>query len=67
MNKVLNINLGGMPFTIDEDAYDYLKKYLDTIHRHFRQSEGYTEITSDIESRMAELFKEKTGSRAGRS
>ena len=64
MNKVLNINLGGMPFTIDEDAYNYLKKYLDTIHRHFRQSEGYAEITSDIESRMAELFKEKTGSRA---
>jgi phage shock protein C len=61
MNKVLNINLGGMPFTIDEDAYDYLKKYLDTIHRHFRQSEGYAEITSDIEARMAELFKEKAG------
>lgn len=64
MNKVLNINLGGYPFTIDEDAYDYLSNYLDTIHHHFQKSEGYDEITSDIESRMAELFEERLGKRA---
>ena len=61
MNKVFNINLGGYPFTIDADAYDYLSKYLKTIHRHFRDSEGYEEITSDIEARMAELFQESKG------
>ena len=59
MNKVFNINLGGYPFTIDEDAYEHLSKYLNTIHNHFRQSEGYEEITSDIETRLAELFHEK--------
>lgn len=59
MNKVFNINLGGYPFTIDDDAYDHLRSYLKTIHDHFRQSEGYEEITTDIESRMAELFQEK--------
>lgn len=59
MNKVFNINLGGYPFTIDEDAYEHLSKYLNTIHRHFRNSEGYEEITSDIETRLAELFQEK--------
>lgn len=63
MNKVLNINLGGMPFTIDEDAYDHLRTYLKTIHNHFRSSEGYEEITADIEARMAELFQEKLGNR----
>lgn len=59
MNKVFNINLGGYPFTIDEDAYEHLSTYLNTIHRHFRDSEGYEEITSDIETRLAELFQEK--------
>ena len=59
MNKVFNINLGGYPFTIDADAYDHLSTYLETIHAHFRNSEGYEEITSDIEIRVAELFQEK--------
>ncbi len=61
MNKIFNINLGGYPFTIDDDAYDCLSKYLKTIHRHFKKSEGYEEITSDIENRMAELFQENKG------
>ena len=59
MNKVFQINLGGYPFTIDEDAYLYLKDYLNTIHGHFKQSEGYDEITGDIESRLAELFSDQ--------
>ncbi len=63
MTKVFNINLGGLPFTIDEDAYETLSSYLKTIHNHFRSSEGYEEITTDIEARMAELFQEKLGSR----
>ena len=64
MNKVFHINLGGYPFTIDEDAYTHLSQYLETIHQHFKSSEGYEDITSDIESRLAELFQE---SLAGRS
>ena len=59
MNKISNINLGGFPFTIDEDAFEHLDGYLKTIHQHFRHSEGYEEITTDIETRMAELFLEK--------
>jgi phage shock protein PspC (stress-responsive transcriptional regulator) len=58
MNKVFNINLGGYAFTIDEDAYAHLSDYLDAIHRHFKKSEGYEDITTDIEDRMAELFEE---------
>ncbi|HMR43415.1 MAG TPA: PspC domain-containing protein [Saprospiraceae bacterium] len=63
MNKVFNINLGSYPFTIDEDAFAHLEKYLKTIHQHFKQSEGYEEIVADIESRLAELFQENLGSR----
>lgn len=59
MNKVSNINLGGYPFIIDTDAYEQLAKYLNTIQDHFRSSDGYEEITSDIETRMAELFQER--------
>jgi len=64
MNKVLNINLGGYPFTIDDDAFGHLENYLDTIHAHFKKSEGYEEITSDIEARMAELFQEQLNGRS---
>lgn len=63
MTKVFNINLGGLPLTIDEDAYETLSSYLKTIHNHFLSSEGYEEITTDIEARMAELFQERLGSR----
>ena len=56
MNKTLNINLGGVAFIIDEDAYVLLDNYLTAIHNHFRNSEGYEEITNDIEARMGELF-----------
>lgn len=59
MNKVFNINLGGYPFTIDENAYFHLKQYLDAIDSHFKNSEGFEDITTDIETRLAEIFREK--------
>jgi len=58
MNKIFNINLGGYPFTIDDDAYHTLDKYLSTIKRHFAKSEGCDDIIADIEIRIAELFNE---------
>jgi phage shock protein PspC (stress-responsive transcriptional regulator) len=59
MNKVFNINLGGYTFTIDEDAYYHLKQYLEAIDSHFKNSEGFEDITTDIEIRLSELFQEK--------
>ena len=64
MNKVLNINLGGYPFIIDEDAYAHLKGYIGALERHFAKSEGRDEIIADIENRIAELLNENTSSRA---
>lgn len=63
MNKVSNINLGGYPFTIDDEAFDHLKRYLDAIKKHFRTTEGHDEILNDIETRMAELLQERLGNR----
>jgi len=64
MNKTFNINLGGYPFAIDEDAYEYIQNYLGTIRKHFSTSDGCEEIIYDIEVRMAELFQEHLKGRA---
>jgi phage shock protein PspC (stress-responsive transcriptional regulator) len=58
MNKTFNINLGGYPFAIDENAYNYVQQYLEKIRQHFSASESCDEILYDIEVRMAELFQE---------
>ncbi len=63
MNKILTINLGGYPYTIDDDAYEFLNRYLDSIRRHFRNNASYSEIIGDIETRLAEIFSEKLGTR----
>ncbi len=56
MNNITTVNLGGYPFTIDEDAHQALDLYLETIEAHFADSEGCDEILDDIEARIAELF-----------
>jgi phage shock protein PspC (stress-responsive transcriptional regulator) len=59
MNKTININLAGLFFHIDEDAYQRLQRYLAAVRRSFAGTSGADEIMSDIESRIAELFLEK--------
>jgi phage shock protein PspC (stress-responsive transcriptional regulator) len=59
MKITLSVNLGGYSFNIDEDAYSELKRYLRNLEIHFAAEESASEILSDIESRMAELFRTK--------
>lgn len=59
MNKTININLAGLIFHIDEDAYQRLQHYLAAVRRSFTGTSGADEIMHDIESRIAELFLEK--------
>lgn len=59
MNKTVNINLGGLFFHIDEDAYQKLTRYFEAIKRSLSNSNGQDEIIKDIEMRIAELFSEK--------
>ncbi len=57
MKKTVSINLGGYSFYIDEDAYEELKRYLKNLELHFEREESSAEILSDIETRLAELFR----------
>jgi phage shock protein PspC (stress-responsive transcriptional regulator) len=63
MKKTITINLGGVVFSIDEDAYELLKVYLDKIESHFSDEGERNDILADIESRMAELFSEGNSAR----
>lgn len=59
MKKTLTVNLGGVVFHIDEDAYQLLDKYLSNLRIHFKQEEGSDEIMNDFEMRISELFGER--------
>lgn len=58
MNKTVSINLGGQVFQIDELAYERLWKYLESIKAKYANTVGGSDIISDIESRLAEMFYE---------
>ena len=58
MNKLIQVNIGGLVFQIDEGAYLKLDKYLSSIKRKYEKEEGGKEIISDIELRIAEVFNE---------
>ena len=57
MKITVSINLGGYFFNIDEDAYAELKLYLRNLELQFAGEESASEILSDIETRIAELFR----------
>lgn len=59
MKKTTNINLAGYPFIIDEDAYNLLRDYLDTIRYAFETTEDTEDLAADIETRIAEILIEK--------
>ncbi|WP_333820124.1 PspC domain-containing protein [Ohtaekwangia sp.] len=59
MKKNISINISGIIFHIEEDGYDSLRKYLDSINKYFSSFEDSSEIMADIESRIAEIFLSK--------
>ncbi len=61
MNKTVTINISGIIFHIEEDAYERLGNYLKTVRNRFTAEEGRDEIMMDIESRIAEILQQKTG------
>ena len=63
MNKTVNINLAGIVFHIDEDAFEILNNYLNTLKNHFKNEESADEILKDLEGRIAELFTERLSSK----
>jgi len=59
MKKNISINISGIIFHIEEDGYQKLKTYLDSINKYFSSYDDSEEIIADIESRIAEIFLEK--------
>lgn len=59
MKKTVTVNLSGIVFHIDEDAYELLSNYLNLINARFSDENEAKEIMADIESRIAEIFSEK--------
>jgi len=63
MRKTLNINLGGMAFIIDENAFELLHTYLEALKRKFNNEAERIEIINDIEARIAEMLNQRLQNR----
>ncbi len=59
MKKTISVNIKGVSFTIEEDAYELLQDYLDRLEKTLGNQDGSKEIIEDIEIRIAELFSER--------
>ena len=59
MNRTIIININGIVFHIEEDAYEVLRSYMIDVKRHFGNTADSHEIVGDIENRIAEMFNER--------
>ena len=55
MKKTVSVNIKGINFLIEEDAYETLHQYLKRLEDHLKNQEGSKDIFEDIELRIAEL------------
>ncbi len=62
MKVTVNINLGGYPFNVDDDAYERLRQYMKSLENEFSGESSASEIMTDIEGRIAELFRMRLNS-----
>ena len=61
MKKTISITISGCIFHIEEDGFLALRQYLDSIQKYFAAFADNSEIVSDIESRIAEIFGDLLG------
>lgn len=59
MKKTVKINISGVIFHLDEDAFQVLQNYLTAINQRFASNQEGKEIISDIEHRIAEILQSK--------
>ncbi len=57
MNKTISVNINGLNFIIEEEAYLKLKDYLDEIKKHCGNDVDLEEVIGDIEAGIAEKLK----------
>ncbi len=60
MKQTVNVNIGSMPFTLDEDAYQALREYFADVRSRLPEEDIETE--ADVETRMGEILREKVAS-----
>lgn len=65
MKKSFEVNLGGRIFNFDEDAYELLNSYIESLKGCFSKQDGGEDIIADIEVRLGELC--ETRMREGRA
>ena len=56
MNEVKKCSISGIAFTMSVDAYNALRRYLDTLKERYGNESDGEEIIADIEARIAELI-----------
>lgn len=61
MKKTLTVNLAGIVYHIDEDAYQKLSKYLGSLEKKLSNEPDVKDILTDIEARIGELLNERLG------
>ncbi|MBP5505396.1 MAG: PspC domain-containing protein [Bacteroidales bacterium] len=61
MKKTLQVNIGGFAFSVDEESYEIIDKYLESIRSYYSVNAEGKEIVEDIEERMGELLAERCG------
>ncbi len=61
MKQVEKVSIGRYAFTLEQDAYEMVKKYLSELDNYYSSTDGGAEIMEGIEERMAELLLEKCG------
>ncbi|HIP31378.1 MAG TPA: PspC domain-containing protein [Crocinitomicaceae bacterium] len=59
MKKTVSINIKGINFIIEEDAYELLQDYLERLETTLKNEEGSQEIIEDVELRIAEICSTK--------
>lgn len=59
MKKVIEVNIGGINFTMEDDAYFSLKDYLKRFEETIPDKQEAQEVMEDVEARVAEIFQKE--------
>ena len=59
MKKVIDLSIGRLKFSLEEDAYERLKRYLSAFEKSIENADERTEVMQDVENRVAEIFQQE--------
>jgi phage shock protein PspC (stress-responsive transcriptional regulator) len=59
MKKVIEVSIGGINFTVEDDAYFRLKEYLKRFEETIPDKQEAREVMEDVEARVAEIFQKE--------